>query len=75
MLGDRALGLLSLRSMKKFTDVLLTIAVLGGILLLSAIITGTFTRVMYYKCAACGSLNAKRRSLCRVCSEPVGPAL
>jgi len=59
--------------MKKFTDILLTIVVLGGILLLSAIITGGLTRVMYYRCAACGSLNAKRRSLCRVCNEPIGP--
>ena len=60
--------------MKKFTDILLTIAVLGGILVLSAIITGAFTRVMYYRCASCGALNAKRRSHCRVCSEPIGPA-
>jgi hypothetical protein len=60
--------------MKKLTDILLTIGVLGGILILSAIVTGAFTRAMYYRCAACGNLNAKRRSLCRVCGEPIGPA-
>ena len=60
--------------MKKLTDILLTIGVLGGILVLSAIVTGAFTRAMYFRCAGCGALNAKRRSQCRVCSEPIGPA-
>jgi len=60
--------------MKKLTDILLTIGVLGGILVLSAIVTGAFTRAMYYRCGGCGSLNAKRRSLCRVCNQPIGPA-
>ena len=55
--------------MKSFGDTLLTIAVLGGILILSAVLTNLFTRAMYYKCAACRSLNAKRRSHCRVCGE------
>ncbi|HSB11771.1 MAG TPA: hypothetical protein VLM38_19940 [Blastocatellia bacterium] len=55
--------------MKSFGDTLLTIAVLGGILLLSAIVTGVFTRKMYYKCAGCGNLNAKRRVNCRICGR------
>ncbi|MCI0490158.1 MAG: hypothetical protein L0229_26490 [Blastocatellia bacterium] len=55
--------------MKSFSDTLTTIAVLGGILILSAIVTRLFTRAMYYKCAACRALNARRRSHCRVCGE------
>lgn len=55
--------------MKRFTDILLTILVIGGILIVSAIITGAFTRVMYYRCEGCGALNAKRRSHCRICGH------
>jgi rRNA maturation endonuclease Nob1 len=55
--------------MKSFSDTLLTIAVLGGILILSAILTGLFTRKMYYKCTGCGNLNAKRRTNCRICGS------
>ena len=55
--------------MKSLTDTLLTIAVLGGILVLSAIFTSIFTRKMYYRCTECGNLNAKRRSHCRICGE------
>jgi len=40
------------------------IAILGG----SAIITGWFTRTMYLRCAACGTLNARRRQECRSCN-------
>jgi hypothetical protein len=55
--------------MKSVGDVLLTIAVLGGILVLSAIFTSLFTRKMYYTCSECRALNAKRRTHCRVCGN------
>jgi len=57
--------------MKGLTDTLLTIAVLGGILVLSAVFTSLFTRKMYYRCTECGNLNAKRRSHCRICGNPL----
>jgi hypothetical protein len=49
-------------------DTLLSILVLGGILVLSAIITNLFARRMYNRCAECGTLNAKRRTHCRACN-------
>jgi rRNA maturation endonuclease Nob1 len=55
--------------MKELSDILITIAVLGGILVLSAVFTSLFTRKMYYRCAECGTLNAKRRAHCRVCGD------
>jgi hypothetical protein len=55
--------------MKSLGDALLTIAVLGGILVLSAVFTNWFTRRMYYKCTECRNLNAKRRTHCRVCGN------
>jgi hypothetical protein len=50
-------------------DFLLNAAVLIGILGVSAFITGWFTRVMYIRCSACGTLNARRRSECRSCKS------
>jgi ribosomal protein S27E len=55
--------------MKGLSDTLLTIAVLGGILVLSAVLTNLFTRKMYYRCAKCRNLNAKRRTHCRICGN------
>lgn len=55
--------------MKSLTDTLLTIAVLGGILVMSAFLTNLFTRKMYYKCSKCRNLNAKRRTHCRICGN------
>jgi hypothetical protein len=55
--------------MNSFGDVVLTILVLGGILVLSAVLTNLFTRKMYYKCGECRNLNAKRRTHCRVCGN------
>ena len=55
--------------MKRFTDTLLTIVVLGGILVLSAVFTNLYARKMYNRCANCGALNAKRRTHCRICNE------
>ncbi|HLG12963.1 MAG TPA: hypothetical protein VJH03_00345 [Blastocatellia bacterium] len=57
--------------MKSFTDALLTIVVLGGILVLSALFTHAFTKRMYYRCSECRNLNAKRRTHCRVCNTPL----
>ncbi|HJX91248.1 MAG TPA: hypothetical protein VJ372_12175 [Pyrinomonadaceae bacterium] len=48
-------------------DFLLNVAVLVGILGVSAVITGWFARTMYIRCLACGTLNARRRSACRSC--------
>jgi hypothetical protein len=52
---------------KNLGDTLITILVLGGILVVSAVLTNLFTRAMYYRCDQCKSLNAKRRTHCRVC--------
>jgi len=49
-------------------DTLLSILVLVSILAVSAIITNWFARTMYNRCAACGTLNAKRRTHCRSCN-------
>jgi hypothetical protein len=52
-------------------DTLLSAAVFVGILGLSAVVTQLFARKMYNRCAKCGNLNAKRRSHCRICGEPI----
>ncbi len=52
-------------------DTLLSLLVLVGILGVSAVITNWFARTMYNRCAACGTLNAKRRSHCRACGKEV----
>jgi hypothetical protein len=57
--------------MKKFLEILLTIAVLGGILVISAVITNAYARAMYNRCKECGTLNAKRRAQCRQCSAEI----
>ncbi len=51
-------------------DVLLNLGVLVGILGVSAFITSWFARTMYIRCAACGTLNARRRVQCRSCQKP-----
>ena len=50
-------------------DTLLGLAVLVGILGLSAVFTEWFARRMYYRCRKCATLNAKRRAQCRRCRE------
>jgi hypothetical protein len=50
---------------------LLSIAVLGGILVVSAVITNLFARKMYNRCGDCGTLNAKRRTNCRSCNTEI----
>ena len=49
-------------------DTLLSLALVLGILVLSALITQWFARTMYNRCAACGTLNARRRANCRACN-------
>ena len=46
---------------------LLGIALVGGILGFSAIVTQLFARAMYLTCSQCHTLNARRRSGCRKC--------
>ena len=53
------------------TDTLVSVLVLAAILVVSALITDWFARTMYNRCAACGTLNARRRTNCRVCQEPI----
>jgi ribosomal protein L40E len=57
--------------MKGIGDIILTIAVLGGILVAAAVLTSLFTKAMYNRCAGCGALNAKRRDRCRLCGEDI----
>ncbi len=52
-------------------DTLLSVLVLVGILVVSAVITSWFARTMYNRCASCGTLNAKRRSHCRSCGAEI----
>ena len=52
-------------------DTLLSILVLVVILAASAVITNWFARTMYNRCAACGTLNAKRRTHCRSCGKEI----
>ena len=52
-------------------DTLLSLLVLVGILAASAVITNWFARKMYRRCAACGTLNAKRRTQCRSCGVEI----
>lgn len=53
-------------------DTLLNVLVFVGILGASAMATHWFTRRMYLTCRACGTLNARRRSHCRRCGQPLG---
>jgi hypothetical protein len=48
-------------------ETLFSLLVLVGILGASAVITNWFARTMYNRCAACGTLNARRRAHCRSC--------
>lgn len=53
-------------------DALLNVVVLVGILGVSALITQRFARWMYVTCRTCGTLNARRRCICRRCGDPLG---
>ncbi|HEV2863003.1 MAG TPA: hypothetical protein VGX48_18450 [Pyrinomonadaceae bacterium] len=50
-------------------DTLLSLLVLVAILVASALVTNWFASAMYKRCAACGTLNAKRRAECRNCGQ------
>jgi hypothetical protein len=50
-------------------DTLVSLLVLVGILVVSALITEWFARTMYNRCAACRTLNARRRTHCRACGK------
>ena len=52
-------------------DMLLNLAIFVGILGAAAVFTEWFARRMYYRCRRCATLNAKRRSQCRQCGEPL----
>jgi hypothetical protein len=52
-------------------DTLLSLALVLFILITSALITNWFARTMYNRCAACGTLNARRRANCRACAAPL----
>ncbi len=53
-------------------EALLQGLIIVGILGFSALLTHWFTRWMYLTCAACGTLNARRRTHCRRCGQPLG---
>jgi hypothetical protein len=55
--------------MNDWGDTILSIVVLGGILVGSAILTNLFVSRMYFKCSSCATLNAKRRANCRNCGN------
>jgi hypothetical protein len=48
-------------------NVVLAVAILG----VSAVLTELYARKMYNRCPRCASLNARRRTHCRVCGETV----
>ncbi len=56
---------------QRMGETLLNLLLFIGILGLSAVATQLFASRMYNRCHHCGSLNAKRREQCRVCSEPL----
>jgi len=53
--------------MELLINLVLLVGILGG----SALITQWFTGKMYNRCSRCRGLNAKRRSQCRLCGNPL----
>lgn len=51
------------------TSTLEQIALVAAILGVSAVVTNLFARAMYITCSKCGTLNARRRTVCRNCNE------
>ena len=62
LLSTNAPGGESLRD--TIVNILLAVAILGG----SYVIMHFFARAMYVRCFDCGTLNARRRSVCRQCA-------
>ena len=54
---------------REMGETLLNAAVAVGILGGSFLLTNLFVGKMYYRCRQCRTLNAKRRSQCRMCGE------
>ncbi len=52
-------------------ETLLSIALVIGILGLSALLTHLFARAMYITCPVCHTLNARRRRQCRKCGGKI----
>ena len=50
-------------------ETLLNIALAVAILVGSYVIMHFFARAMYVRCFACGTLNARRRVVCRQCGD------
>lgn len=51
-------------------QILLVVGILG----VSAVVTNLFARAMYITCSKCGTLNARRRTVCRSCGESLRPS-
>jgi len=51
-------------------QIMLVVAILG----VSAVVTNLFARAMYITCLKCGTLNARRRIVCRSCGEKLCPS-
>ena len=58
-------------SLQMMRETLVSLALVVGILGLSAVLTELFARKMYNRCPQCKTLNAKRRSQCRACGQPL----
>jgi len=55
-------------------DTFFQIALLIGILGVSAALTHAFAHAMYLTCSKCGTLNARRRTCCRHCGKELRSA-
>lgn len=53
-------------------ETLLNLLAAAAILGAAGVATHLFARAMYNTCPRCAALNAKRRSHCRKCGEPLG---
>jgi uncharacterized OB-fold protein len=58
--------------MSETIETLIGLGVIAAILVVSAWVTNLFARAMYFRCAGCGTLNAKRRAHCRSCGRALG---
>ena len=69
MIGSLPLAVLTRSSEIALKDTLLNIALAVAILVGSYVIMHFFARAMYVRCFACGTLNARRRVVCRQCGD------
>jgi rRNA maturation endonuclease Nob1 len=68
LIGSLPLSVLT-RSEIALKETLLNIALAVAILVGSYVIMHFFARAMYVRCFACGTLNARRRAVCRQCGD------